>query len=103
MEYPVKRRLVKRGDGYSSRYYPYSPSDYDSFKARLEGLDADTLESFLVRTSGRKAKTEENMWTMVYGFIKLDPDIIEDVMLLPNRKFIDHLKTKLDHKNTVYK
>jgi hypothetical protein len=103
MEYPVKRRVVKRGDVYSTRYYPYSPIDYDSFKSRLEGLDTDTLELFLVRTSGRKNKTEETMWTLVYAFLKLDSDIIENVMLLPNRKFIDHLKDQLDHKNTVYK
>lgn len=103
MDYPVKRRLPKRGSYYSSLCYPYNPSEYDGFKAKLEMLDETTLQEFLIRTTGRKQKTEENLWTMVYGFIRLDPDIIEDTIILPTPKFIAFLKDKLDHRNTVYK
>lgn len=102
MEYPLKRRYLKRGPYYTT-IYPYNPSEYDGFKYRLEKLDDVTLETFLKRTCGRKEKTEENLWTMVYTFLRIDPDIIEDTIILPDPKFIEALTDKLNHRYVVYK
>jgi hypothetical protein len=83
--------------------YPYNPSEYDGFKYKLESLDDETLGHLIYRAIGKKQKNETTIWDLVYALLKLDPDIIEDVIILPNHKMVAHLNDKLDHRHTKYK